>query len=86
VSTGKFDKIRHVAYFFSMSHTPHAKLKETLRDLGLSQAELARVADVEPTTVNRWATGKRPIPGLLWAYLELRRQIRALAQAAEAQK
>jgi transcriptional regulator with XRE-family HTH domain len=66
-----------------MPHKPDVKsankLRETLDALGLSQAELARVAEVKPTTVNRWATAKRPIPGLLWAYLELRRQVRELA-------
>ena len=65
-----------------MGHTPHDDLRGRLRDLDMTQAEFARIADVEYTTVNRWVHGKRPIPGLVWAYLELRRQVRDIANTA----
>jgi DNA-binding transcriptional regulator YiaG len=87
VSTEKFDNLAPHAYTGSMSHEHQVKLKreaallkEKLRELDLSQAELSRVAAVEYSTVNRWATGARPVPGLLWAYLELRQQVRELAR------
>jgi transcriptional regulator with XRE-family HTH domain len=65
-----------------MKHSPHAELREQLADLKISQAEFARATDVEYTTVNRWANGKRPIPGLVWAYLDLKRQLRDIVKVA----
>ena len=65
-----------------MKHAPNVDLRNQLSDLGMSQADLARAADVPPTTVNRWATGKRPIPGIVWSYLDLKRQLREIAETA----
>ncbi len=65
-----------------MKHSPHAELRRELGDLDMSQADLAREAEVAVTTVNRWANGRRPIPGLVWSYLRLRRELRDLAAAA----
>ena len=66
-----------------MKQALHEDLKERLRELDMTQAEFSRIADVEYTTVNRWVLGKRPIPGLVWAYLDLRLKIRDLAISAE---
>ena len=52
----------------------------------MSQAELARIAEVDATTVNRWVAGKRRIPGLVWAYLNLKREVRELADKAGVRK
>ncbi|HEX9282352.1 MAG TPA: helix-turn-helix domain-containing protein [Gemmatimonadales bacterium] len=39
-----------------------AQLRRTLTRLGLSQRQLALRLRVDVGTVNRWATGKTPIP------------------------
>jgi hypothetical protein len=52
----------------------------------MSQADLARIAEVDTTTVSRWTNGKRRIPGLLWAYLDLKREVRNLADRAGVRK
>lgn len=38
------------------------ELKIALRELGWSQADLARRVDCEQATVSRWATGRQPVP------------------------
>lgn len=42
----------------------------TLRRLGLSQRRLALRIGVDVGTVNRWATGRSPIPGSVLLLLE----------------
>ena len=69
-----------------MKTRQNADLRQTLVELGMSQADLARVAEVDTTTVSRWATGKRRIPGIVWAYLNLKREVRELADKAGVRK
>ena len=38
------------------------ELRAALKSLNLSQRSLAERLGVEPATVNRWATGKVPVP------------------------
>ena len=44
----------------------------TLRSLGLSQIAFARELGLNVNTVNRWATGKLPVPQYAVAYLRER--------------
>lgn len=46
-------------------------LKSILDQLGLKQAELARLLDVSPRTVSLWATGETALPGPVAAYLRV---------------
>jgi len=46
-------------------------LKVVLDQLGLKQAELARLLDVTPRTVSLWATGETALPGPVAAYLRV---------------
>ena len=46
------------------------ELKIALRELGWTQAELARQLDLYPTTLSRWITEDK-IPGFVRAYLAL---------------
>lgn len=39
------------------------ELQITLRDMGVSGAQMARWLNVTPLTVTRWKTGATPIPG-----------------------
>jgi len=48
-----------------------AELRAALETLGKSQGDLMRELSVRPETVNRWATGKVPVPGTAAAYLNL---------------
>ncbi len=52
--------------------------KAALRDLGMTQVGAAEFLRVQPTTVNRWARGKRKVPGPVAAALECLRSRRAL--------
>lgn len=65
-----------------MKHRQNADLRRALNELDMSQADLARIAEVDTTTVSRWANGRRRIPGLVWAYLDLKREVRELAERA----
>lgn len=47
------------------------QLKDQLKRLGWSQRELARRFDCDPDTVNRWATGRVPVPGHVVEYLRV---------------
>lgn len=49
------------------------QLKSALSELAWSQAELARRLDCDINTVNRWATGKVPVPGHVVEYLRVMR-------------
>jgi hypothetical protein len=44
--------------------------RETLAALGISQAQLSRILDVDKGTPSRWATGAVPVPR--WLVLLLR--------------
>jgi transcriptional regulator with XRE-family HTH domain len=46
-----------------------AEFRETLAALGLTQRAFAAEVLVDIGTVNRWAKGRRPIPGIVDAYL-----------------
>ena len=52
--------------------------RAALNDLGLTQVGAAEFLRVQPTTVNRWARGKRKVPGPVAAALECLRERRAL--------
>jgi DNA-binding transcriptional regulator YiaG len=45
------------------------EFRELLNTVGYSQKEFALVMDVQPSTVNRWATDKLPVPKYASAYL-----------------
>ena len=50
-----------------------AKLfRSQLKELGISQAQLARDIGMSPMTVSRWATGAQRPDGIVFAYLKLR--------------
>ena len=53
-------------------------LRAVLKDLGLTQLAAAAFLRVQPTTVNRWARGKRKVPGPVAAALECLQERRAL--------
>jgi transcriptional regulator with XRE-family HTH domain len=63
-----------------------AEFRKALKRLGLTQSEAARRLYVTFSAVNRWATGKRSIPGPVIAALESwereRRVLEALAARA----
>lgn len=40
-----------------------AEFREALDMLGLSQREAGRLLGVAKTSIHRWLTGRRPIPG-----------------------
>jgi len=42
-----------------------------LNDLGLKQTDIARLFEVTPRTVNKWAQGELRVPGCVSAYLKL---------------
>lgn len=48
------------------------EFREALAELAISQHEFARQIDMNITTVNRWATGRAPMPGIAAAYVRLR--------------
>src|SRR5260221_5378909 len=52
--------------------------RAALKDLRLTQVGAAEFLRVQPTTVNRWARGKRKVPGPVAAALECLRSRRAL--------
>jgi len=52
--------------------------RAALRDLELTQVAAAEFLRVRPTTVNRWARGRRKVPGPVAAALECLRYRRAL--------
>lgn len=52
--------------------------RAALKELGMTQLGAAEFLRVQPTTVNRWARGKRKIPGPAAAALECLRARRAL--------
>lgn len=47
------------------------ELKAILGQLGISQANLARLVDVTPRAVSLWMAGARSIPGPVSAYIQL---------------
>ena len=56
-----------------------AELRTALKSLNLSQRSLAERLGVEPATVNRWATGKVPVPQYAAYVLELLAERREIA-------
>ncbi len=51
-----------------------------LENANLSQAAFARLAKVDPVTVNRWCTGKRSVPPWTGWALEMYCDNRALSE------
>lgn len=51
-------------------------LRQSLRRLGMTQAELAREIGVALPTVSRWATGAVPIPGYVPCIIDLMQRLR----------
>lgn len=58
-----------------------SEFRATLAALEIGQSWLADQLGVETSTVNRWATGKRPVPGYAGFALELLQQLDMLARA-----
>jgi ribosome-binding protein aMBF1 (putative translation factor) len=56
------------------------QMRDALRYLGWSQAELARRVRVDPNTVSKWAQEKAPIPGTVAAYLDLAVKVKTLGK------
>ncbi len=50
------------------------EFRSLLKSLELTQIEAATFLRVQPTTVNRWARGKRKVPGPVVAALECLRE------------
>jgi len=55
------------------------EFRAALKSLSLSQRSLAERLGVEPATVNRWATGKVPVPQYAVYVLELLAERREIA-------
>lgn len=53
------------------SGTSAAEFRAALKSVGLRQRDLARQLGVAVTTVNRWATGRQPVPGYAVAFLSV---------------
>ena len=51
------------------------QFRQALKQLGLSQMELARQIDVDPRTVRRWATGEHPVPKVVEELLKAWREL-----------
>jgi plasmid maintenance system antidote protein VapI len=83
-----FSVMRHVPTFgeplFLKPVTPK-QFRGILEKLGLTQAEAARRMRVDTSTVFRWASGRRRIPGIVVSLLEswLREQAALDALAAQ---
>jgi transcriptional regulator with XRE-family HTH domain len=41
------------------------ELHTARKDLGLTQADLAKILFADPRTIRKWENGDRPIPGLV---------------------
>lgn len=54
------------------------ELRDAMKGLGLSVRSLAKLVEVSPSTVNRWRTGRRRVPGAVARYLELRIRLQAI--------
>lgn len=52
-----------------MKRRTHFELRAALRIAQVSPSELARACGVLPTTVWRWTSGLRPIPGYVWSLM-----------------
>lgn len=50
--------------------------RQTLRDVGLRQRQLAAELGLAAQTVNRWAVGEIPVPHYAIAYVDLWRRVR----------
>lgn len=46
-------------------------LKDVLRSLGLTQRDLARIAETTPGIISAWQTGRHRTPGLVRPYLKM---------------
>jgi DNA-binding transcriptional regulator YiaG len=46
----------------SGSNMTHTQFEAARNKLGLTQAQVGRLVDVEPRTVRRWAAGEQPVP------------------------
>ncbi len=60
-----------------------ADFREALKNLGISQVNLARLVSVTPRAVSLWANGAREVPGPVQAYLRL---LASLPKALQAQE
>ena len=48
------------------------------RDCRMTGSELARRCRVHENTVTNWRTGRSPVPGAVFAYLELLAKVKAI--------
>jgi len=58
-------------------------LKDSLKQLGLKQIELAQLISVSPRTVSQWAGGDVALPGPVTAYLHLLKTLTPIQRATE---
>lgn len=54
-------------------------LAGALKAAGWTKKEFAKRAGVHPNTVTAWVMGRREVPGIVVAYLDLIARLRALA-------
>lgn len=52
------------------------ELRAALKELGISQRQLAREINMDPSSVNRWAMETAEIPGAAVAYIRLKLDIK----------
>ena len=60
-----------------------ADLLSKLQELGISQADFARLTDVTPRAISMWIAGDRAIPGPVRAYLNLLQSLPANLRQVE---
>jgi len=60
-----------------------ANLKDSLKQLGLKQIELAQLISVSPRTITQWASGDVTLPGPVTAYLHLLKTLSPIQRATE---
>jgi DNA-binding transcriptional regulator YiaG len=60
-------------------HRTNEDFRQALRELDVSQREFAeKWINTDYTAVNRWALGKAKVPGVAWAYIDLRLELKRL--------
>lgn len=59
----------------------HQQFIESLQQLGLKQADYARLIEVSQKTVWTWAAGRVPVPGVVARHLEVLAALNALHAA-----
>ncbi len=58
-------------------------LKDSLKQLGLKQIELAQLISVSPRTISQWTSGDVALPGPVTAYMHLLKTLTPIQRATE---